>query len=60
MNDLDYVIDDLSEIIELVGKINLSTTYRPKQELLKVHKSYDMLLDLRKKLLRIKKEENNV
>ena len=48
--NLEFTVNKLNEIIEEWGNINiLSETYR-KFELKKLHKTYDKLFELRKKL----------
>lgn len=60
-DNLEYTIKELTEIIDLVGGINLATNYQKKNELKKLHKSFDKMLNLRKRLeyrLKILEEEN--
>lgn len=55
--NLEFTINKLNEIIEEWGNINISSeTYR-KFEFKKLHKTYDKLFELRKKLQKRLKEE---
>jgi len=48
--NLELAVKELTEIIEILGNVNLTTQTYKKEHLKKLHLSYDMLLKLRHKL----------
>lgn len=55
---IEYCYNELKKATDILETVNLATTYKPKVELKNLHKSYDILHNLRNKLRR-RIEKNN-
>lgn len=57
---IEYCYEELKKATDILETVNLATTYRPKIELKNLHKSYDILHNLRNKLRkRVEKNGKN-